>query len=102
MVCFIHEQMLTDPTFEDWGGGILNYLEECVFDEEMELAYWVQNITEPMQKYSRTRRDIEQRKWETPQTDDEKEETKKIEKWKTKPLHGLILRPTEQVKPKRS
>ena len=32
------------------GGCILNGLEECVLDEEMELAYCVQNITEPLQE----------------------------------------------------
>ena len=32
------------------GGCILNGLEECVLDEEMELAYCVQNITGPLQK----------------------------------------------------
>ena len=31
-------------------GSILNGLEECVLDEEMELAYCVQNITEQLQK----------------------------------------------------
>ena len=31
-------------------GCILNGLEECVLDEEMELDYCVQNITEPLQK----------------------------------------------------
>ena len=28
----------------------MNGLEECVLDEEMELDYCVQNITEPLQK----------------------------------------------------
>ena len=28
----------------------MNGLEECVLDEEMDLAYCVQNITEPLQK----------------------------------------------------
>ena len=65
------------------GGCILNGLEECVLDEEMELAYCVQNISEPLQKTVELE-EIRKKMRNPPQTDDEKEETfEKIKKWKT-------------------
>ena len=63
----------------------MNGLEECVLDEEMELAYCVQNISEPLQKTVELE-EIRKKMRNPPQTDDEKEETfEKIKKWKTSP-----------------
>ena len=64
----------------------MNGLEECVLDEEMELAYCVQNISEPLQKTVELE-EIRKKMRNPPQTDDEKEETfEKIKNWKTSPF----------------
>ena len=92
----MYELILTDSTFQevlggvdpDWSGGVCSRWRDGVgllhAKQHGSTAKNDRTWRKKMRKWG---------KWGKPQTDDEKKETlEKIQKWKTKPLHGQILR----------